>query len=37
VLAAILERHMRLTDLQLDAVLPGAPAVPPELAQMTRA
>jgi uncharacterized protein (DUF1501 family) len=34
VLAAILERHMRLTDRQLEAVLPGAPAVPSELAQM---
>jgi uncharacterized protein (DUF1501 family) len=34
VLAAILERHLRLTDRQLEAVLPGAPAVPPDLAQM---
>jgi uncharacterized protein (DUF1501 family) len=33
-LAVILERHMRLADRQLDAVLPGAPPVPPELAQM---
>jgi uncharacterized protein (DUF1501 family) len=32
--AAILERHMRLSDRQLEAVLPGAPPVPPELAQM---
>jgi len=37
VLAAILERHMRLADLQLEAVLPGAPAVSPELAEMIRA
>jgi uncharacterized protein (DUF1501 family) len=37
VLAAILERHMRLTDLQLDAVLPGAPPVPSELAQIIQA
>jgi uncharacterized protein (DUF1501 family) len=34
VLTAILERHMRLGDRQLEAVLPGAPPVPPELAQM---
>jgi uncharacterized protein (DUF1501 family) len=33
-LAAILERHMRLADRQLEAVLPGAPPVPSELAQM---
>jgi uncharacterized protein (DUF1501 family) len=33
-IAAILERHMRLSDRQLEAVLPGAPPVPPELAQM---
>ena len=33
-LAAILERHMRLGDRQLEAVLPGAPPAPPELAQM---
>ncbi len=33
-IAAILERHMRLRDRQLEAVLPGAPPVPPELAQM---
>jgi uncharacterized protein (DUF1501 family) len=37
VLAAILERHIRLTDLQLDAVLPGAPPVPSELAQIIQA
>ncbi len=34
VIAAILERHVRLGDRQLEAVLPGAPPVPPELAQM---
>jgi uncharacterized protein (DUF1501 family) len=34
VLAAILERHMRLGDRQLDAVLPGAPPPSPELARM---
>jgi uncharacterized protein (DUF1501 family) len=34
VLAAILERHMQLGDRQLEAVLPGAPQVPSELAQM---
>jgi len=34
VLAVILERHMRLADLQLEAVLPSAPAVPSELARM---
>ena len=34
VLTAILARHMRLDDRQLEAVLPGAPPVPPELAQM---
>jgi uncharacterized protein (DUF1501 family) len=33
-IAAVLGRHMRLTDPQLDAVLPGAPPVPPDLAQM---
>jgi uncharacterized protein (DUF1501 family) len=33
-IAAILERHMHLTDRQLDAVFPGAPPVPPVLAQM---
>jgi uncharacterized protein (DUF1501 family) len=33
-LAAILERHMRLGDRQLEAVLPGAPPVPPGLAQL---
>jgi uncharacterized protein (DUF1501 family) len=33
-IAAILERHMRLTDRQLEAVLPLAPPVPPELTQM---
>jgi uncharacterized protein (DUF1501 family) len=34
VLAAILERHMRLGDRQLEAVLPDAPPAPPALAQM---
>ena len=34
VLAAILERHIRLTDHQLEAVLPGGPPDSPELAQM---
>jgi uncharacterized protein (DUF1501 family) len=34
VLAAILERHMRLGDRQLEAVLPGAPRAAPELAQL---
>jgi uncharacterized protein (DUF1501 family) len=34
VLAAILERHMRLTDRQLEAVLPGAPPTPAHLAQI---
>ena len=33
-LAVILERHMRLTDRQLDAVVPGAPPAPAELAEM---
>ena len=33
-LAVVLERHLRLSDRQLDAVLPGAPPVPFELAQM---
>jgi uncharacterized protein (DUF1501 family) len=34
VLAAILERHMRLADRQLEAVLPDAPPPSPELARM---
>ena len=34
VLAAILERHIGLADRQLEAVLPGAPPVSTELAQM---
>ena len=34
VLAAILERHMRLADRALEAVLPGAPPAPTDLAQM---
>jgi uncharacterized protein (DUF1501 family) len=34
VLAAILERHMRLGDRPLETVLPDAPPAPPELAQM---
>jgi uncharacterized protein (DUF1501 family) len=34
VLAAILERHMRLGDRQLEAVLPDAPPTLPELIQM---
>ena len=33
-LAAILERHMRLTDHQLEAVLPGVPPASSELAQI---
>ena len=33
-IAAMLERHMRLTDRQLDAVLPGAPPASADLAQM---
>lgn len=33
-LAVILERHLRLTDRQLDAVFPGAPSTPPALALM---
>ncbi len=33
-LAAILERHMRLGDRQLEAVLPGAPPAPSELTQL---
>jgi len=37
VLAVILERHMRLADLQLDTVLPGAPPVSLELAHVVRA
>jgi uncharacterized protein (DUF1501 family) len=36
-LALILKRHMHLTDRQLDAVLPGAPTVPPALAQILSA
>ena len=34
VLAVILERHMRLSDRQLDAVLPNAPPASRDLAQM---
>jgi uncharacterized protein (DUF1501 family) len=34
VLATVLERHMRLDDRQLDAVIPGAPPAPPALAKM---
>ncbi len=34
VLAGILERHMRLTDRQLEAVLPNTPPALPELTQM---
>jgi uncharacterized protein (DUF1501 family) len=34
VLAVILERHLRLEDRQLDAVLPGAPSAAPELKQL---
>jgi uncharacterized protein (DUF1501 family) len=34
VLAAILERHLRLADRQLDAILPGTPPVSPDLARM---
>ena len=34
VLAAILERHMRLGDRQLEAVLPGAPPAAKDLAQV---
>jgi uncharacterized protein (DUF1501 family) len=34
VLAVILERHMRLSDRQLEAVLPGAPPASPDLARM---
>jgi hypothetical protein len=34
VLAAILERHMRLADRQLEAVLPDAPLVSQDLAQI---
>jgi len=33
-IAAMLERHMRLTDRQLDAVLPGAPPASADLVQM---
>ena len=33
-LGAILERHMRLTDAQLDAVLPAAPRPSAELTRM---
>jgi uncharacterized protein (DUF1501 family) len=35
-IAVILERHIRLTDRQLDAVLPGAPPAPRDLAHMLR-
>jgi uncharacterized protein (DUF1501 family) len=34
VLAAVLERHMRLGDRQLEAVLPGAPSATPALAKI---
>jgi uncharacterized protein (DUF1501 family) len=34
VLAAILERHLQLADRQLEAILPGAPPVSPDLARM---
>jgi uncharacterized protein (DUF1501 family) len=34
VLAAILERHMRLGDRGLEAVLPGAPPASQDLAQI---
>jgi uncharacterized protein (DUF1501 family) len=34
VLAAILERHMRLSDRQLEAVLPGAPSAAQDLARI---
>jgi uncharacterized protein (DUF1501 family) len=34
VLTVILERHMRLSDRQLEAVLPDAPSASPELAQL---
>jgi uncharacterized protein (DUF1501 family) len=37
VLAAILERHMRLGDRQLEAVLPGAPPASQELAEIISA
>jgi hypothetical protein len=37
VLAAVLERHMRLADRQLEAVLPGAPPAPQELAKIISA
>jgi uncharacterized protein (DUF1501 family) len=33
-LATILERHLRLSNRELEAVLPGAPPAPPELAQI---
>jgi uncharacterized protein (DUF1501 family) len=36
VLAVILERHMRLSDRQLDAVLPDAPPASRDLEQMVR-
>jgi uncharacterized protein (DUF1501 family) len=36
VLAVILERHMRLSDRQLDAVLPNAPPPSRDLAQIVR-
>jgi uncharacterized protein (DUF1501 family) len=36
VLAVVLERHMRLSDRQLDAVLPNAPPASRDLAQMVR-
>jgi hypothetical protein len=31
---AILERHMRLADRQVEAVLPDAPPAPQELAEI---
>ncbi len=34
VLAAILDRHLRLADRQLEAVLPGAPPAEQELARI---
>jgi uncharacterized protein (DUF1501 family) len=33
-LAVVAQRHMRLTDSQIEAVFPGAPTVPPDLARM---
>jgi uncharacterized protein (DUF1501 family) len=34
VLAVILDRHLRLSDRQLEAVFPGVPPVSPELVQL---